>query len=102
MFEKTWIGVTGQRWKVYVMFGLMALTISLLVWMIFFSDGTDPAVGTSIAGIFFVVALTFFLWTFFAIHCPFCRGRVIWHVLRTLPHQDSIYVAFFFLTQCPT
>lgn len=102
MFEKTWIGATGQRWKVYVMFGLMALTISLFVLAMYLIDRTEPAVGTLILLTFLCVAMTFFLWTFFAINCPFCGSRVIWNVLRTLPHQESIYVAFFSLTHCPS
>lgn len=101
MFEKTWIGVTGQRWKMYIMFALLALTMGLLVWAIFFGDRLDPSFGAWIIVMFLCVAVIFFLWLCFAIGCPFCGCRVIWTILRRLPHQESIYVAFFFLTHCP-
>ena len=102
MFEKTWIGATGQKWKAYVMFGLLGLNTSLIVWLIFFADQTEPWVFTSMAFVFLLAALIFFLWTFFAITCPYCGSRVIWTVLRTLPHDESTYVAFFLLSHCPS
>ena len=101
MLEKTWIGATGQRWKVYVMFGLMGLTVGCFPVPIVFGDRLSLPFGIWMILISLVVGLIFMLWAFFAIYCPFCGCRIIWTVLRALPHQESIAVAFFFLTHCP-
>ena len=101
MFEKTWIGVTGQRWKVYVMFVLLTVGITSLAVAIFTTDQSKISLKFWAIIIFWGVTPLFFLWMFLAIRCPFCGCRVIWTVLRTLPHQESINVALFFLAHCP-
>lgn len=100
MLEKTWIGITRQRWKVYVSLVLMSITIASFVGALAYGDQEEIFTFGILA--FVTVGLTWILWTFFSFHCPFCRTRVVWKVLRLLPHQESIHVAFFFLTNCPT
>lgn len=100
MLEKTWIGITRQQWKVYVSLALMSVTIASFVGALAYADDED--IFTFGILVFVAIGLTWLLWTFFSFHCPFCRSRVVWRVLRLLPHQESIYVAFVFLTNCPT
>ena len=101
MLEKTWIGATGQRWKVYVIFGLLAITVVWLAATIAFLDRLPSDLGGLVLLILFLMIIGFISWTFWSLSCPFCGNRVIWTVLRTLPHQESVHVAFFFLTNCP-
>jgi len=102
MLEKTWIGVTRQRWKIYALFGLMALFMGWFVATLFYADEVSADLGALMIIMVMLLGLTFILWAFLSLHCPFCRSRVIWKVLRVLPHQESVYVAFFLLTNCPT
>jgi hypothetical protein len=45
--------------------------------------------------------LAFVFWTLFSFSCPHCQARPIWRVLRSLPQDESVYVAFFMLSHCP-
>jgi hypothetical protein len=99
MLEKTWIGVTGQRWKVYISLVLMSATIASIAGAWVYADQEDLFILGILA--FVGIGLTWLLWTFFSFRCPSCRSHVVWRVLRLLPHEESIQVAFFFLTNCP-
>jgi predicted membrane protein len=101
MLERTWIAATGQRWKVYILFGLLALTVLWFGFTLAYLEYVSANTGSLFLLILFVVILSFIAWTLLAVLCPFCRTRVIWKILRTLPHEKSVQVAFFLLTECP-
>lgn len=101
MLERTWIAVTGQRWKLYVVFGLLALMGAWFVVTMTYADEVPSDVGAAMLLVLFVTIAAFIAWTLFAITCPFCRARIIWTVLRTLPHEGSTEIAFFLLSNCP-
>src|SRR2546427_2126855 len=99
MWEKTWIGVTGQQWKVWVSLGLLVATIVAFVAM----WRTDhPELFFGLAMLFLALVLAWILWTFLSFRCPFCSARPVWIVLRHLHHEVSLEVAFFSLTNCPS
>ena len=100
MLENTWIGVTGQLWKLYVSLVLMTATIASIAAAWAYIERED----IFIVGIlsFVALGLVWLGWTFFSFRCPTCSSPVVWKVLRLLPHEESIQVAFFVLTNCPT
>jgi hypothetical protein len=100
MLRRTWIGVTGQIWKIYVWLTLLALWLLFLVVALILAKRSEWVQAAWSILAFFSVGMVWLGWTFFSIYCPFCRTRIVWTVLRTLPHQHSIYAAVL-LTDCP-
>ena len=77
------MSATGQRWKLYVFFALMALTFVLL-FGVFVSIGRGPddptvlfAIGT------FAMAALAHLWVALSIRCVRCERRVGWIALMS-------------------
>ena len=101
MWERTWIGVTGQRWKAHILVGLLCLLIATFVAAAILVNLSREELGMAVLFTGVLLGVPFVLWTFFAMSCPFCKARVIWSILRTLPHKESVYVAFFGVRHCP-
>jgi len=101
MLKGTWIEATGQRWKFYVVFGLLGLSILLFVALLIGRERATAETGAWMLLGLFILMLAFVFWTLFSFSCPHCQARPIWRVLRSLPQDESVYVAFFMLSHCP-
>jgi len=101
VLEKTWIAATGQRWKVYAMFGLLVLTIVWFAGTASVLEYVPATVGAGLLLILFGLIVAFISWTLWGLSCPFCGDRVLFTVLRRLPQDSSIHTGLFLLTDCP-
>lgn len=70
MLEKTWIGATGQRWKAYVIFGLLAVTVAWLAVTIAFLDRPPSDLGALALLVLFLMIVGCISWTFWSLSCP--------------------------------
>jgi len=100
MLGKTWLSSTGQGWKLRLGLVVFGVSAASLVTAVAIGERSDVGFGLGM----FVFALLFmvaFVWINVAIRCPFCGARIIWLILRTRSHHDSLYSAFHSLTSCP-
>lgn len=100
MLGQTWIAVTGQRWKFRIGLVLLGLSVVSFVAAVVVGTRSDVAFGVGMFAFAFLFVASL-VWTNVAICCPFCRGRIVWAVLRTRRHQDALQLAFYSLTHCP-
>ena len=95
----SWIGKSGQLWKLGVALVLMAIGLVCAIGA--FVVGTDvprPFGLWMIAFVFFGVL--FFAWLSISIRCPFCRGPIMWWTASKTSH-DLWPLTVFTLQECP-
>lgn len=92
---------SGQAWKLAISLVLPMVAVVCFAAGIIVMDQSDTAFSVLMIS-YTVMFVSVVVWTVLSLVCPFCRARIVWLVLRRLPHQESLQIAFFSLTHCPS
>ena len=101
MFSAPWITATGQRWKLLVVYVLLAalivMTVGALVPSVSQLVTQERELFRFLCGLTGVVGIG---WIAFAVRCPSCTRRTGWWYLQNTGVTEC-FTAFVSARQCP-
>jgi hypothetical protein len=97
--KATWVGTSGQLWKVYV--GLVWMVAAFACLLLAFVAGPDASrtFGWWMTA-FVSFGVLMFAWLSVSIRCPLCRGPVMWWTASKISHA-SWPLTVFEIRDCP-
>ena len=84
MPNESWLAKSGQRWKAWLAYSLLAVGgVGMLRLLVNFDRGEQLEIRALIA--YWAVGCSGFVWLAAGIRCSECGTRVGWHLMRTMP-----------------
>jgi hypothetical protein len=103
MPTRSWIGSTGQIWKLGLFYFMMLTTVALIVAFILAVNGatiSNFAGRFELAISFVLLGVVSLVWLSLSIRCPKCGSRPVWRMLRTVD-INSWLVKLHTMNCCP-